>query len=86
MSIVHGMKVLVPKIQSCFTMYVCGRVPESQFSYTDVSGAVLLQFVPTKQTRPFAVEIKSSSFLGDVWNRVQFLLREHVLFACFLSV
>jgi len=53
------MNVLVPKIQSYFTMYVCRRVPESQFYCMDVSGAILLQIVLIKQTRRFAVEIEA---------------------------
>jgi hypothetical protein len=43
-------------------MYVCRRFPESQFSYIEVNGAVLLQFVLFKQTRPFAVEIEAAIF------------------------
>jgi len=41
-------------------MYVCRRVPESQFYFMDISGAILLQIVLIKQPRPFAVEIEAT--------------------------
>jgi hypothetical protein len=52
----------------------------------DVSGAVLLQFVLIKQTRPFAVEIEAAVFQGMSGIESSFSSDSTYFFACFLFV